>query len=467
MQRIILKYLENLCPIYIWLTLFIQAFIVGLAVQLILLPYAFPAWHAGHGLLVGGDWIGFHQLAVDLANRIANEGWQAWELRPSGQAPAGVAGAIYALTGIHEPWILLPLYAALYATGGLFLWLTVNLFLEDRRRSLWCLVPYIVFPSAVMLYSQPHKDAWQVAGFFCFVYCWTLLLRPATWRNLVLAGKVAILALLGAGLSWVVRPYCVEIMQGIGGVLAVALSFALLRASYKRKLVWSRALVLISLAWAMVVAFTPFTTFTPFANPLERPKVTNEKVTNELEGRNEQMMAWAKSPGSPSFLEQKFAGIAASRELLRQIKANGNIDDDVAFHSSRDILLYLPRAAEIGFLSPFPQHWFGSGSTSYNTFFRRIVVLEMVVLYLSELLLLWGIIRFWYRPEFWVVLISSVIMIMIYALTVPNIGGLYRYRWGYIMLLIALGLAVFLKSFAQYRVSAREKLASVSKNCLF
>ena len=59
----------------------------GLFIQLVLLPYILPDLDAGHGLLRGGDWIGFHDDAVALAQKIAQNGWQAFELRPRGQAP--------------------------------------------------------------------------------------------------------------------------------------------------------------------------------------------------------------------------------------------------------------------------------------------------------------------------------------------------------------------------------------------
>lgn len=67
------------------------------AVQLILLPHFFPRLHARHGMLVDGDSAGMHLTAVDLAARIQKEGWSVWELRPAGNAPAGIVAALYVL----------------------------------------------------------------------------------------------------------------------------------------------------------------------------------------------------------------------------------------------------------------------------------------------------------------------------------------------------------------------------------
>ena len=53
----------------VWLVLFVVASLVAVMVQLVILPYIFPGWDAGHGLLAGGDWVTFHQMAVAQANK--------------------------------------------------------------------------------------------------------------------------------------------------------------------------------------------------------------------------------------------------------------------------------------------------------------------------------------------------------------------------------------------------------------
>ncbi len=426
----------------LWAGLFVMACTVGLGVQLVALPYLFPAWHAGHGLLAGGDWLYFHDLAQQLARKIADNGWRAWELRPEGQAPAGVLAAAYALTGISEPWVAVPLYAALYATGGIFLWLVVTTVLGDERRALWCLIPYVLLPSAIMLYAQPHKDAWQVAGFFAFVYGWLLLACPGTWQNRGLAGTACAAVFAGACLSWMVRPYCVEMMQGISIFFAAGFSIRVLANRVQPKMTLRCRTALIILAWTIVVMMTPFT---------------------KGPGEGKSLVQWRESGWLPSFVDGKLWRLADSREHLRLIEATGNIDDQVSFHSAADVFLYLPRAAQIGFLSPFPRHWFEPGSTGFNTVFRRVAGLEMIVAYLalgSLLIFGWRMLKA--SPELGVALCACTAMIIIYALTVPNIGGLYRYRWGYMAMLFAFGCAAFLR----YRDSAHRQGVGKSNICI-
>jgi hypothetical protein len=72
----------NVTPVgRLWLVFFAYAAGVAAFVQLILLPFIFPAWHSGHGLLAGGDWPWFHQIAAELAEKIQVQGWSAWLAR--------------------------------------------------------------------------------------------------------------------------------------------------------------------------------------------------------------------------------------------------------------------------------------------------------------------------------------------------------------------------------------------------
>ena len=460
----------------VWLVLFVVASLVALMVQLVILPYIFPRWDAGHGLLAGGDWVLFHQMAVDQANKIVSQGWQTWELQPSGQAPAGIMGAVYALTGVHEPWTVIPVYAALYATAGILLWLIVDLFLEDRHRSLLCLIPYICLPSAAMiLYSQPNKDIWQIVGFFCFVYGWSILLRSTTWKDLSKVTRAFLIVLVGAIFSWIVRPYCVQIMQAIAALLAVVLTLILIYSILKKKLAWFRTCILIVLVWMSVATFTPFTSFSltvpkfNFPGSVTAPPGSVTAPPGSVTAPPSSVTVpiqinpnWTNTNWLPSLLDQKLAGVAAARDTYTKTAGNGNIDDTITFHSARDMFLYLPRAIEIGFLSPFPRQWFESGSTSYNTLFRRVSAMEMIITYLSELLLVWGVIKFWRRSEIWVISISSITMIMLYALTITNIGTLYRERWGYMVLLITLGFAILLKSHSQNKTKTKQQIIAKS-----
>jgi len=177
-------------PMRLWFVIFAYAAAAGLLVQLVVLPRFLPGWHGGHGLLAGGDWLLFHQLATEVAARVHKQGWSAWSLRPEGQAPAGVAAIFYVLVA-PEPWSIIPLNAALHATAALILHSLLRLFVSPRRALLGTL-PFVLYPSAMTWYTQLHKDGFFIAGMLLLVYGWALLAsnRAAglAWRPLTSAG---------------------------------------------------------------------------------------------------------------------------------------------------------------------------------------------------------------------------------------------------------------------------------------
>ncbi len=67
--------------------------------------------------------------------------------------------------------------------------------------------------------------------------------------------------------------------------------------------------------------------------------------------------------------------------------AGSNIDTAVRFNSAMDVVRYLPRAAMIGFLAPFPDQWFAEGKKA-GLAGRFLSGLEMSVMYLIEALVL-------------------------------------------------------------------------------
>ncbi len=121
--------------------------------------------------------------------------------------------------------------------------------------------------------------------------------------------------------------------------------------------------------------------------------------------------------------------------------AGSNIDLEVTFDSLADVLLYVPRAFEIGLFAPFPSMWLSEGASPGSRIMRLISGLEMVVSYI----LLIGVVMLLYglkssRPALLVSILISITMIVILVLVVCNVGTLYRMRYGNWQLLNGLGV---------------------------
>jgi hypothetical protein len=448
---------ENSTPLWqLWWAVFAYAAIVALLVQLVLLPYVFPAWHAGDGLMVEGDSPVYHQLAVELAQKIRTQGWFVWELQPvageSGpQAPIGIASAIYALTVPH-PWTLIPFNAALHATAAILLLRIIQVFLPNWRQAIWCVLPFVLYPSAMTWYTQIHKDGVFITGTFLFLYGWIALAQLKTWQSpwwqLFLA---TVWMLLGAVVVWVVRPYGVQLMQAVGIILAFGFTGVFVGRSLKAQLPWRKAITGIVVTWAVIALLSPLA---QQGLKVEAPKVPKAPRTR----RANVEVAWVVTKWLPRPLDQRLYSLARTRKdfLSGYREAGSNVDVDVRFRRASDLIVYMPRAIQIAFLAPFPRHWFESGSIPANTATRRITGLEMIGAYLALLFLPWAI-WYWRRYiEIWVILFFCCSMILLYAIGVPNLGTLYRMRYGFWMTAIALGIAGYFiarKQLIQWRQS--------------
>jgi hypothetical protein len=443
----------------VWAIAFAYAAVSALLVHLVVLPYVLPAWHGGEGLLAGGDWTAFHQYAATRAARIRARGWSAFELRPLGQAPVGIASAIYALTW-PKPWTLIPLNAALHATAAALLFLLLRGFARDWR---WAAVgagPFVFYPTALMWVTQIHKDGYFIAGYLALFVAWADLARwdlgaagwCALWRPLLLVPA-------GFGLIWLVRPDLAIVAYGAG-----ALALAVLGVGTAARLVrdpsrWRAGLVVAALA-ALATLAAAWLTGAPArlagawdvaTQPLHDspaswslpPVQAGHGLSTWVEPtRRVTAIPWDRTPWLPAAVDGLAYQIALTRErfLVFYFENRSNVDVDVGFYRASDLLRYLPRALQIVLLAPFPTDWGDGGSLAWTTVGRRVVALEMVGVYAGLCLLPAVLLRSRRRAELWIVVLPCLAILGLYSLAVSNLGALHRFRYGFLMTLVGLGL---------------------------
>lgn len=403
-------------PARLYALAFAWVLAAGALLQLVVLP-ATP-WHAGHGLLAGGDWVGFHALADRLATEIAARGWQAWELRPEGQAPAGIAAALYALTGVHAPWVFLPVNAALYALIVVLLHELALAVTGDRRLALVAVLPALLFPSTATIWGQIHKDVFAIAG--------TLLVLRFWWRHgqadgdrFGAAGLAALVA--GAALMAIVRSYGVELLLLASGCVMLVVLFV------HRRTLLQRPRWLAAMLCALVLLAGVERGLQP---PVAAPPCA----------------VWKASPVLP-VIDRLFAGLACMREGFRlgYPDAGSNIDIDVVFADHADVIAYLPRAAQLALFAPFPAHWSDRAVSPGGAVMRLVSAAEMLLFYAA----LAGVAALLLRGREAPVAASAALlftaaMAVIYALVVTNLGTLYRMRFPLLLVGSVVGLASWL-----------------------
>lgn len=454
-----------------WLAVFLFCLLFGLATQLVLLPLLAPGWHGGHGLLAGTDATLYHRLAAEMADRIRASGWGEWRLRPDGQGLIGLLAALYAVT-MSEPVVLLPLNAALHATGALLLFGILRRFAPARTAAIATL-PFVLAPSAATWYAQILKDGFSIVGALLFLEAWLVAGEAAEspgaggWRK---GASAVAIAVAGFAMAWLVRPHMVQLLTLVGlGLLAVGAAtglgnLAVSPADRSDGRSLRRFLPTLASRVAILLIAVPFgragipTESAPAPAPAKvRPDRPHPDGTvGDPSGRaapGEAVLVpegrpvlpdepWRPTGWLPRGVEDRLFTLAKAREIFvtRFPDARTNVDVDVQFRSAGDIARYAPRALVVGLFSPFPSVWLGRGSQASTGFMRRVAAAETVVTYAALAVFPLALLRWRRRPEFWTVILFALAFVLIYGLIVANVGTLYRERFGFLSLLVGLGI---------------------------
>ncbi len=114
-----------------------------------------------------------------------------------------------------------------------------------------------------------------------------------------------------------------------------------------------------------------------------------------------------------------------------------NTEGKVKFETLQDLLLFAPRALQIGFLAPFPELWFIEGRR-VGRVGRILSGIEMPLIYLLLMCAIATLIRERKRFEIWVLFCFVLIGVSLLGLIVTNMGALYRMRYVFWCILFVL-----------------------------
>lgn len=118
--------------------------------------------------------------------------------------------------------------------------------------------------------------------------------------------------------------------------------------------------------------------------------------------------------------------------------AGSNIDGCIRMNRVGDLLRYLPRAAANGFFAPYPDMWLARGS-AVGRAGRLLSGLEMLFIYMVEVLALMGIWKGRLLSPVWLMILIVTTGIVMLGLVIANAAILFRLRYVFLMLLIILG----------------------------
>ena len=427
-----------------WAGLSLLTFLATWAIQVIVLGMVFPDWGTAEGLLAGHDSVRFYSLAVERFELIRGVGWSAWELRPESQTIAGVMSAWFVITMPH-PLVWAVLQSVVYGLGGAALFMMLQTLVNDWRWALIAVVIVLFLPSAAMIYSLPHHDAFVFAGFMLFVWGWSLLFR----RSLGAAVAGVLLAAGGFGLMTLFRPFLEHIFLVISAVLLLGYVGFVLLGAVKSRAPAQMAWVVVPVVMLLAIAYqAPDSEIKPPSGEAKTEASVVLQPSTETGG-------WQRAMWLPNALDDRLKQLANARDrvIFQDGHGRSSIDLNVQFNSITDVIEYLPRAIQIGFFSPFLSQWLPHPDAPTNRQVERVVAgAEMTIIYLVGLPALVLAIWHWRRePLVWIVLVATGIYIVVYALAFPVVGALVRYRFPAFALLFGIAAVYLLNRLAKAR----------------
>ncbi|HYW73417.1 MAG TPA: hypothetical protein VE961_20510 [Pyrinomonadaceae bacterium] len=306
----------------------------------------------------------------------------------------------------------------------LVLTFTLTKALGGERAAWLAAVVVACWPSLLMHTTQFLRDPLLIVGVLAIAaVLFAILKQQLKWLP---AAGVMVAGAFGIYLVWHTRPEMWLVITAI-----VSTSFLLLLI----KLVTARKLLAANLVAMVIMVILPFAMPRPAAGVVSQP-LTSDSVS-------------AAETTAPSIVRR--IAIARDKFIIQsQLESGSIIDKNVAFNSWRDVIRYIPRAFEIGYLAPFPVMWFKTGSNVGLTG-RMISALEMLLTYLLELfaaIFLWR-----HRKDLsvWLLVIAMTIGMLAIGLVVANIGALYRMRYPFGILLLIIGAAALIDFYERLR----------------
>jgi putative peptidoglycan lipid II flippase len=442
-----------------WLLGFVYASLMALLLQKVVLPLM-PELHAGHGLLMN-DAIVFHKMAMEMAERISAHGWSEWSLfSPGATGNVALLAAIYSVFGPDPAWFI-PINAAAHVTGALLIYLLGQRLWPGnvgRLGGLIAGIAFLAFPSALQWYGQNHKDSFAILGTLLVLDAWIdLHSKPNVSKKEAL--NLLLRTAIGSILVGFVRPYYVAILCA-----AILASFAVLLGLFKYYRLTLRNMagqLLLIISVSLVALFFV--------------QIDQDQGLAFSEGGvvlRSTAWEWKTDDSMPELLEKPLQRASELRahfvEFGRSVSAGSEIDGERVPDNSLSALAYMPRALFVGLFAPFPDTW-----TDRVTAPRLIVAMETVVWYLF---FLGTIVFFIHKPPRQLlagVVFCATLLVML-AYIHPNVGTLYRQRfgvWQFFLLCGSIGWAKFIVDYIKMRrleglLASQSKLNKSDTHCL-
>jgi hypothetical protein len=427
MQRFIDKEWKKGLVIFAGLVLFHISFSVLLSV---IARSAFLAdLHNGQGIWnFAPDSVGYHKAALRLLDYLKDGDYGNWWASSTWWHVKWIALSYAVIT--PDPLSFAPVNGLTWAVSVVCVYKIVRqLFPGHRHLALLAGAIFGLWPSYLFQSTQLLKDPLYSMGILTMVYGWVALLLGKRGIGF------SILVCFGVLLAHLNRTY---ILEALVFLTLLATVFVL----WRKRETLTHALLACVLVLGLYAYEHRAEILLMFRPPPPPPTVVRPPVVKD---------PWRYEDWMPDWFESRIKAIINTRLgwATSYPEAGSNIDTDVRFYSVGDVVKYIPRALQIGFLAPFPRHWFEEAKVAGGPS-RVFAAIEMMVWYLLIPGFLYFIagkgnpiqIRLW-------LLIYSGCLVLLTALVVTNIGALYRMRFVYFLPILIGGLEGWARFYAR------------------
>jgi hypothetical protein len=449
-----------------------------------------------HGLLISvlPDTITYQAQATDAVEVLQHAGVKPW-LRARYDAHVKIYSLSYLVFG---PLVGQNIIGAEPLNLGCYLLILILVArfgkeVFDQRAGRAAAAAVALWPSFLLHNAQVLKDPICVVAMLCLLMVMAVwLTRNLSWRMGLASGLLAGAAI---GLIYATRAgFWVPVILGLvligaallvirqvreksffgGNVLSLVmvLLFALASLAITEEFAGARKFLMPATQTAAPVAANQSQPLNQGSSPTNQPPVRVAQATpgnqatpiaapSPVNKYKIPMHLRVPPPGRTNYLVIQIQQVRDSFSF-RYTDSGTLIDPEVEFVTVTDVLRYLPRAMEIGFMAPFPTKWLSAGK-EVGLSGRLLSGAEMLATYLIELLALFGIWRGRRRMSTWLLFLTTLFGVTVLGLGLINVGALYRMRYGFFVLLIMMGtygLTQLRESLHHRRVAPKNRMVA-------
>lgn len=374
----------------------------------------------GIGLTFAIDGTSYQRVASDLADEWRRNGFNAWL-----NAKAPLHSRLHSLSFVTVGKLLGHNIIAAEPLN-LFYYLAIITCIYFLGREVFnaqtgfiAAAIVAVWPSFLCASTQLLRDPVSIASLLALMLVLVLVLgRDLAWRT---GSAIGIAGALLATLFWLTRGNMWNVVLAAIGVTLLLLIFRMIRE--KRLMLGNTIVMLLIIAAALLVPAR----FESTTLPGLRPPVTPLAIPSASQPA-------AREGVWTAVIKQ----ISTRRAGFRFYNARASdIDPEVQFSSTGEIVRFIPRALVIGFFAPFPRMWVQEGSFGFATrILSGLETLAMYFVYVAAALCVWRERR---NLKMWLLVLVATIGMLALGLVVVNAGALFRLRYAFWILMIILG----------------------------